>query len=140
MIVFESYKSPSAQPRNVVGGYCFSTTIGVTVRYTGSYFHMPRIIVASAAISFAVIGMNLTKTMHPPAGSSNSSVYVWRLLTQMLHSIGSAAVFAVIGGDAILNLGYGYVLTSTGGALIIVSAGIIINNLFTTRRYPWYWH
>ena len=63
--------------------------------------------------------MNLTKTQHPPGGA--------------------AALIAVIGDDTLVNLGYGYMLTCGGGALLMLSVALLGNNLVPGRQYPVFW-
>lgn len=65
------------------------------------------------------VGMNLTKTVHPPGGA--------------------CALIAIIGGPSVTNLGFGYILTSFGGVFIMVVFALIGNNLIPTRKYPVYW-
>jgi CBS-domain-containing membrane protein len=63
--------------------------------------------------------MNLTKTVHPPGGA--------------------CALIAVIGGPAVWNLGFGFMATSVGAAVIMVIVAVVGNNLVPTRQYPVYW-
>lgn len=53
--------------------------------------------------------------------------------------VGATALIAIIGGDAVNNLGYAYILTCLGGATISVSIAVIGNNLIPSRQYPLYW-
>ena len=64
--------------------------------------------------------MRLTKTVHPPGGAT--------------------ALIAIIGGNAVWQLGFGYVLTCLGGSLISLAVGVLGNNLCPNRQYPQYWN
>jgi CBS domain-containing membrane protein len=47
------------------------------------------------------------------------------------------ALFAVIGDDAIRNLGFSYVLSPVAAnAALLVALGILLNNLVLRRHYP----
>jgi hypothetical protein len=119
VLVYEAYLSPLAQPRNVFGGYFVSSITGVTVRIVCSPIGIPFWVTGALALSLAIAVMNVTKTVHPPGGA--------------------CALIAVIGGPMIHSLGYGYVATSIGGALIMLGVALLGNNLIPTRHYPQYW-
>jgi len=119
VLVYDAHQSPLAQPRNVLGGYLFSSFIGVTTRIICGYIGIPSWVTGGLAVGFAIIGMNLTQTTHPPGGA--------------------CALISVIGGNTVINMGYGYMLTSIGGAFIMVSVAIVGNNLAPERQYPLYW-
>lgn len=110
--------SPYAQPRNLVGGHTVSAIIGVSL-----YYLLPQqpLLGASLAVALALVAMHLTRTVHPPGGAT--------------------ALIAVIGGDAIHELGYVYVLSPIGlGALVMLSIAVLVNNLSPHRRYPQFWY
>lgn len=110
-------KSPLAQPRSLVGGHLLSGTVGVA-RYM--FLGTDRI-AAALAVSFAIAAMILTDTVHPPGGAT--------------------ALIAVIGGPTVHQLGFWYVLAPVGlGTLILLSVGLIVNNLSSDLRYPEYWY
>jgi len=119
VLVYEAYLSPLAQPRNVFGSYCITSIIGVSTRIFCQHVGIPIYVAGALALALGVISMNVTKTVHPPGGA--------------------CALIAVIGGKSVHALGYGYVLTSLGGAFIIVAVAVIGNNLFKNRQYPLYW-
>lgn len=75
------------------------------------------------AASLAVVGMQITKTLHPPGGAT--------------------ALMAIIGSTQLKALGYWYVLLPVlSGVLILLLVAMLVNNLTPTRRYPtnrhWY--
>ncbi len=105
------------RPRNLIGGHVLSAILGVAAfQFLGQ---MPWL-AAATAVSTAIALMHLTKTLHPPGGAT--------------------ALIAVIGGDAVHQLGYLYALIPAGsGALIMLIVGLLINNLAPNRRYPEFW-
>jgi CBS-domain-containing membrane protein len=117
VLVYGAIRSPLAQPRNLIGGHMLSAVIGVAAfQFLGD---MPWL-AAALAVSIAIALMHLTKTLHPPGGAT--------------------ALIAVIGGDAIHNLGYLYVLIPVGlGAVVMLIIALLVNNLAPNRRYPEFW-
>jgi CBS-domain-containing membrane protein len=72
------------------------------------------------AVAMAIVVMQVTRTIHPPAGAT--------------------AFIAVIGSEKIHNLGYLYaVIPVATGALIMLLVALVVNNLSSARRYPEYW-
>lgn len=120
VLVYESYQSPLAQPRNVLGGYLFSSIVGVAIRLAFNLIGSPLWLTGAMAVCVSIAIMNLTKTVHPPGGA--------------------CALIAVIGGPMVDSLGFGYIVTSVGAAFIMLAVAIAGNNLIPTRRYPVYWY
>ena len=123
VLIYDCIDSPLAQPRNVLGGHLLSSLIGVGCYkifslHNGIYFYSP--IVSSLSVSLSIIGMDLTKTTHPPGAAT--------------------ALIAVIGPPNILEQGFFYVLHPiASGAAIMLLVAIVFNNLVPDRRYPKYW-
>ncbi|PVX47041.1 HPP family protein [Flavobacterium sp. 103] len=114
VLVYGIIQSPFSQPRNLVGGHVISAIIGVTVHKL-----VPDIIwiAAPLAVSFSIIFMQITKTLHPPGGAT--------------------ALIAVIGSDKIKALGYMYVFSPVLiGVLILLLTALIFNNMTSSRTYP----
>jgi CBS domain-containing membrane protein len=114
VLVYGSIQSPLAQPRNLVGGHLVSAFTGVTV-----YQVFPDIIwlTAPLAVSFSIVFMQITKTMHPPGGAT--------------------ALIAVMGSEKIKKLGYLYMLSPVlTGSLVLLVVALIFNNMTSHRRYP----
>ncbi|QKJ64425.1 HPP family protein [Flavobacterium sp. M31R6] len=114
VLVYGIIQSPFSQPRNLVGGHVISAIIGVTVHKL-----VPDIIwiAAPLAVSFSIILMQITKTLHPPGGAT--------------------ALIAVIGSDKIKALGYMYVFSPVLiGVLILLLTALIFNNMTPSRTYP----
>ena len=66
VLVMVVHDSPLAQPRNVFFGHILSASSGVLLFYLLG--NSP--ISISLALSFAIILMTITKTIHPPAGAN----------------------------------------------------------------------
>lgn len=114
VLVYGIIQSPFSQPRNLVGGHVISAFIGVTVHKLA-----PDIIwiAAPLAVSFAIIFMQITKTLHPPGGAT--------------------ALIAVIGTEKVKALGYWYVFSPVlVGTLVLLLTALIFNNMTSTRSYP----
>jgi CBS domain-containing membrane protein len=114
VLVYGIIQSPFSQPRNLVGGHVISAIIGVTVHKL-----IPDIIwiAAPLAVSFSIIFMQMTKTLHPPGGAT--------------------ALIAIIGSDKIKSLGYMYVFSPVlMGVLILLFIALIFNNMTSSRTYP----
>lgn len=114
VLVYGAIQSPLAQPRNLLGGHLVSALIGVTVCQL-----LPDILwlTAPLAVSLAIVGMQWTKTLHPPGGAT--------------------ALIAVSGSAKIKALGFLYVLYPVlSGALILLLVALVFNNLTPRRKYP----
>lgn len=102
-----------SQPWPVLGGHTISAFVGVVCCNT---INNP--VLATAIAVGASIGLMQTfKCIHPPGGAT--------------------AFTAVMGGQAIHDLGFLYVLVPVGlNALAMLSLAIAINYPFVWRRYP----
>ena len=69
---------------------------------------------APLAVSMAAIGMQLTKTMHPPAGGT--------------------ALIAVLGSDTINRLGFEFLLPVGYSSIALLAIGYVFNNVHPARR------
>lgn len=117
VLVYGAIKSPLAQPRNLLGGHLISGLVGVACY---QLFGETIWIAASLAVSFAIVAMLATKTLHPPGGAT--------------------ALIAVIGGPKIHSLGFLYAIIPAGaGAVILLIVALVVNNLSRNRKYPEYW-
>lgn len=114
VLVYGVIQSPLAQPRNLIGGHMVSAFIGVTAQKL-----LPDMVwlAAPLAVSFSIVFMQITKTLHPPGGAT--------------------ALIAVTGSPDIKALGYMYVLNPVlSGALILLVSALIFNNITSNRQYP----
>lgn len=120
------YGAPAAefsQPRNVVGGHVVAALIGVCIHRLASELGLDTLPTAAAAVALSIVGMHLTKTLHPPGGAT--------------------ALIAVIGSPSIHAMGYRYVLSPVLlGALLMLGVALLLNNVpgQARRRYPRYWY
>ena len=114
VLLFGATHSPLAQPRNLVGGHLLASVIGVAIHKL-----LPdQLWLASAlAVSLSIVGMQITKTLHPPAGAT--------------------ALIANIGSEKIIRLGFFYTITPVlvGVAILLVIA-LVVNNIPPHRSYP----
>lgn len=112
VLIFALPSSPLAQPWSVFGGYVISAAVGVAM----AAIPYP-VVAAGLAVGGAILAMLVMRCLHAPAGA--------------------VALFAVIGGDAIRDLGFGYVLSPVAAnAVLLVLLGVILNNLIPGRHYP----
>lgn len=110
-LIFATPASPVAQPRHVVCGQVLSAAIGVIIYHLwGSTWYT-----ATLSASLSVMCMMITRTLHPPAAAT--------------------AIIAVVTERHWLFP----LLPVAIGALILVIAGVVINNLAAERHYPLHW-
>ncbi len=101
MVLFGAPHSPTAQPWNLVGGHVVSAIIGVSC-----YKMLPHALIASSlAVPVAMLAMHLLRCTHAPGGAT--------------------AVTAIIGGEAIHELGYAFAIIPVFfNAIILLSAAM----------------
>ncbi len=115
VLVFGAPVAPFAQPRHVVVGHCLSAVMGVTAMQA-----LPAPLAAPLAVAGAVAAMQLTNTVHPPAGGT--------------------ALLAVVGSPAVHALGYSLLFPTLLGSVTIVGTGLLYNNIMRGDiKYPQYW-
>lgn len=102
-----------SQPWPVVAGHTVSALIGVTC---AKYLPGPAL-AAGCAVGLSIWAMHQLKCIHPPGGAT--------------------ALVAVLGGEAVHDLGYLFVLAPVmANAVVMVSLAVVINYGFAWRRYP----
>jgi len=113
VLVFAVPHGPLSQLWPVIGGHLLSAIIGVSC-----YKLVPEPTVAAAlAVAIAIGVMHYLRCIHPPGGAT--------------------ALSAVVGGPALHQMGYQFVLTPVMiNVAVIVSVAIGFNYLFSWRRYP----
>lgn len=113
VLVFAVPHGKLSQPWPLMGGNLVSAVVGVSC-----YKLVPDPFIASGlAVGLAIGCMHLLSCVHPPGGAT--------------------ALAAVIGGPAIYELGYFYVLSPILlNVLIIFIVAFIFNGFFPWRRYP----
>jgi len=86
MLMFGLPHSPVSLPRNLIGGHTVSAIVGISC-----YYLIGDVILStSVAIALSLIAMHFLRCMHPPGGAT--------------------AVTAIIGGEAVHQLGYLFVI------------------------------
>lgn len=112
ILLFAVPSSPLAQPWSVLGGNLTAAFIGVTCAFWIDDVNLA----GSIAVGLSVAVMFCLRCLHPPSGA--------------------VALTAVLGGPAIADMGYGFVLFPVGiNSLILLSIALIYNNA-THRSYP----
>jgi CBS domain-containing membrane protein len=102
------------QPWPVIAGHSLSTPVSVQC---AQWIASP-VWAAASAVRLAIAVMVQCKCIHPAGGAAT-------------------AFTAVMGGQAVHDLGFGYVLTpALANALVGVLLAVIINHAFHCRRYP----
>ncbi len=111
VLVFGFPESPFSQPRNVIAGHFLSSLVGLLfLTLMGVHWWS-----MALAVGTAIALMQLTRTVHPPAGSNPVIV----MLTAPTWS---------------------FLLTPTlMGALLLVAVALFFNNVPKKRAYPTYW-
>lgn len=111
VLLYGACNAPLAQPRNVIGGHFISAFIGISIYqlFGLSGFSL------TLAVSLAIIGMMVTRTMHPPGGAT--------------------AFLAIYSQQDYIFLLNPVIL----GTFLMVIVALIVNNLSSERHYPDYW-
>lgn len=105
------HESPLAQPRNILGGHMIAGIIGVgaLVLLGDAWWAM------ALAVGTAIAAMQLTRTVHPPAGAN--------------------PILIMLGGADWSFL----LLPLLAGTSALVVFAVVFNKLVPGRRYPAYW-
>ncbi|HOP15303.1 MAG: HPP family protein [Gammaproteobacteria bacterium] len=116
VLLYGAPRAPLSQPRNLIGGHMVSALVGVAC-----YRYLPDVSVLqeAAAVASAIALMMATRTIHPPGGAT--------------------ALIAVIGGEQVHALGWGYVFPVLIGALVMLVVALVSNNLYEAGSYPDRW-
>lgn len=110
ILLFGAPTVPFSQPRNVIGGHLVAALCGTaTHTLLGDFVFTPAI-----SVGLAVAGMQLTSTMHPPAG-------------------GTALVAAISGQSSF------FLVPVFVGSVAQVGVACVFNNMVPGRRYPQHW-
>ena len=112
VLLFAAPASPLAQPWSILGGNLVAALVGVTA----ARFVPDPYLAAALAVGVAIALMTALKCLHPPSGA--------------------VALTAVLGGPAIVNLGYGFVVWPVlANSALLLGSALLFNNL-TGRAYP----
>ena len=112
VLLFAVPASPMAQPWSVVGGNLASAIVGVSVARLGA----DPMLSAGLAVGGAIAAMALLRCLHPPGGA--------------------VALTAVVGGSAIHDLGYGFVIAPVGLGTVLLLAMAWGFHRFSGHSYP----
>jgi CBS-domain-containing membrane protein len=121
VLVYGAIEAPLAQPRAVFFGHFFSALIGVCIM---KLFHLLpperfedlRWLCAALSTATAIVVMQITDTVHPPAGAT--------------------ALLPAVEAD-ITNIGWYFLPVILLSSTLILAVGLVINNI--QRRYPVFW-
>ncbi len=118
VLLFAAPHGALSQPWPVLGGNMVSAFIGVTcARWLG---HEP-MLAASLAVALSISAMYTLRCLHPPGGAT--------------------ALYAVLGGETVHALGYGYLASPVLlNIVVLLSVAVMFNYPFAWRRYPQSWH
>lgn len=111
VLVFGFPDSPFSQPRNIIAGHFLSSLVGLgfLALFGNEWWSI------ALAVGTAIAVMQITRTVHPPAGSNPVIVML-------------------------MVPGWSFLLTPTLlGALLLALVAIVFNNLPKDRAYPKYW-
>jgi CBS domain-containing membrane protein len=113
VLLFAAPHSALAQPWPVLAGHTLAAVIGAAC----ARWIPERMTAAGLAVGLTVAMMQLLKCVHPPGGGT--------------------ALAAVLGGEAIRSLGFGYALLPVlANAAVLVALAVALNFAFRWRRYP----
>ena len=111
VLAFGVPDSPLAQPRNIIGGHVVATLVGlVALQVLGDAWW-----VGAIAVGLALALMQITRTLHAPAGANP-------LLVLTAH-----APFSFLFTPVLI------------GAIVIVAVAWLVNNARSKGCYPRYW-
>lgn len=113
VLLFAVPHGPLSQPWPVIGGHLISATIGVACARL-----LPDPLVATgAALGLAIGSMHYLRCIHPPGGAT--------------------ALAAVLGGEQVQALGFGFVVAPVlVNVLVVLALAVGFNAFFSWRRYP----
>lgn len=113
VLVFAVPHGALSQPWPVLGGNLISALIGV-----GCAQHITDpFLAAGVAVGLAIVAMYYLRCLHPPGGAT--------------------ALVAVLGGESVQQLGYGFLLSPVlENVLVILAMAVVVNMPFRWRRYP----
>jgi len=108
VLVFALPNSPLAQPRNVVGGHLIAAAAGLLALLALGATPLGY----ALGVAMAILGMVLTKTVHPPAGANPIVVLL----------AGASWTFLAV--------------PVLAGTVLIVLIGLIYHRFLSRRTYP----
>jgi CBS-domain-containing membrane protein len=116
VLLFAAPHGPLSQPWPFAGGHLVSALCGViAAKLIGEPF-----LAAAVAVAAAIGFMYWLRCLHPPGGAT--------------------ALFAVMGGPAIVGLGFNYLFVPVLlNVIVLLIVAVLFNYPFAWRRYPQAW-
>lgn len=117
VLLFAAPHSATSQPWPVFGGHMVSALVGVScVRWLGD----DTMLTASLAVALSIAAMYSLRCLHAPGGAT--------------------AMFAVLGGETVHALGYGFLFSPVLlNVMVLLIVTVVFNYPFAWRRYPQTW-
>ena len=112
VLLFAVPSSPLAQPWSILGGNAVAALVGVGA---AALIHDP-FAAGAVAVALSIALMMSLRCIHPPSGA--------------------VALTAVLGGRAVTDLGFGFVLWPVGANSLLLLATALLFNNFVGRTYP----
>ncbi|HEX8914920.1 MAG TPA: HPP family protein [Humisphaera sp.] len=113
VLLFAAPHGPLSQPWPVAMGHVLSAAVGVAC---ARWIPVPAV-AGAAAVGLSITAMYYARCIHPPGGAT--------------------ALTAVLGGAAVRDLGFAYVLMPVGlNVVLILAVAVAFNAPFRWRRYP----
>ncbi len=117
VLLFAVPHGPLSQPWNVFTSHMVSAFIGVSC----ARWIPDQVLAGSIAVGLAIVVMHYLRAVHPPGGAT--------------------ALVSAVGGPAVHDLGYQFVITPVLlNAAVILCVAVGFNSLFHWRRYPSYFN
>lgn len=118
VLLFATPHGALSQPWPVFGGHLVSALVGVTC---AQWLGGEPMLAASVAVALSIAAMYSLRCLHPPGGAT--------------------ALYAVLGGEAVHALGYGYLFSPVLlNVVVLLAVAVAFNYPFAWRRYPQRWH
>lgn len=118
VLLFAAPHGALSQPWPVLGGNVVSALIGVTCEH---WLGGEPMLAASLAVALSIAAMYSLRCLHPPGGAT--------------------ALYAVLGGESVHALGYGYLFSPVLlNVVVLLAVAVAFNYPFAWRRYPQCWH
>jgi CBS-domain-containing membrane protein len=117
VLLFAAPHGALSQPWPLLGGQVISALIGVSC---ARWLEGEPMVAASLAVALSIAAMYSLRCLHPPGGAT--------------------AVHAVLGGEAVHALGYGYAFNPVLlNVMVLLVVAVVFNYPFAWRRYPQAW-
>jgi CBS-domain-containing membrane protein len=118
VLLFAAPHGAFSQPWPVFGGHLVSALVGVSC---ARWLVGEPMLAASLAVGLAIAAMYSLRCLHPPGGAT--------------------ALYAVLGGESVHALGYGYLFSPVLlNVVVLLAVAVAFNYPFAWRRYPQCWH